>query len=57
MRSVGMTRAKFNITLTSLVYNVCRFAQIVRETARKQARKEQNKTANRVSLSPPICQA
>lgn len=57
VRSVGMTRAKFNITLTSLVYNVCRFAQIVRETARKQARKEQNKTANRVSLSPPICQA
>jgi transposase, IS5 family len=29
VRSVGMIRAKFNITLTSLVYNICRLGQII----------------------------
>lgn len=30
VRTVGITRAKANIALTSLVYNICRFCQIVR---------------------------
>ena len=30
VRSIGMIRAKFNITLTSLVYNICRLGQLAR---------------------------
>ena len=33
VRSIGMVRAKFNITLTSLVYNICRLGQLARNTA------------------------
>ena len=29
VRSIGMTRAKFNITLTSLGYNICRLCQLI----------------------------
>ncbi len=35
VRTVGTIRAKFNITRPSLVYNICRFGQIVRGTGRK----------------------
>lgn len=34
VRSIGLIRAKFNITLTSLVYNICRLGQIVQENRR-----------------------
>lgn len=30
VRSIGLERAKSNVALTSLVYNVCRFIQIRR---------------------------
>lgn len=33
VRSIGMVRTKFNITLTSLVYNICRLGQLARNTA------------------------
>ena len=33
VRSIGMVRATFNITLTSLVYNICRLGQLARNTA------------------------
>ena len=33
VRSIWMVRAKFNITLTSLVYNICRLGQLARNTA------------------------
>lgn len=35
VRSIGLIRAKFNITLTSLVYNICRLGQIVRGGVRR----------------------
>lgn len=33
VRSVGMVRAKFNIALTALVYNMCRLEQLLRHSA------------------------
>lgn len=35
VRSTGLIRAKFSITLTSLVYNICRLGQIVRGSGRR----------------------
>ena len=37
VRSIGLIRAKFNITLTSLVYNICRLGQNVRGGVRESA--------------------
>lgn len=31
VRSIGMTRARFNISLTNLVYNMCRYAYLARK--------------------------
>ncbi|NLA54367.1 MAG: transposase, partial [Clostridiales bacterium] len=31
VRSIGISRAKFNIGLTNLVYNLCRYAILNRE--------------------------
>lgn len=33
LRSIGMARAKFNITLTNLVYNICRYEYLQRKDA------------------------